>query len=229
MKATKASILLVEDDLNLALIIKDSLEINGYTVNHADNGKTGLQMINRQTYDLCLLDVMMPEMDGFELAKLIRSKSSSIPIIFLTAKQLKEDKIAAFRLGADDYLTKPFHLEELMHRIAVFLKRANISIPESESIQFGKCSFLPKKYLLQIDDKEIQLTDKESALLQLLLSNKATVLRRSDILHLLWGEDDYFMGRSLDVFISRLRKHLQADPQIMIRTIHGVGFCLEIN
>lgn len=229
MKARKPAILIVEDDLNLALIIKDSLELNGYVVHHADNGASGMELLHNEVVDLCLLDVMMPTMDGFELAKLIRTGNQSIPIIFLTARHLKEDKLEAFHLGADDYLTKPFHLEELLHRIAVFLKRSQISTKESKSIAFGKFTFQPKKYLLQVNEMEIQLTDKESALLQLLLMHQTDVLKRSDILQQLWGDDDYFMGRSLDVFISRLRKYLQADPNISIRTIHGVGFCLTVD
>lgn len=229
MTANKATILIVEDDHNLALIIKDSLEMNGYAVHHAENGAIGMKLMQQQTVDLCLLDVMMPTMDGFELAKLIRSSNQSIPIIFLTARHLKEDKLEAFRIGADDYLTKPFHLEELVHRIAVFLKRSHISVQDPKSLAFGKYTFLPKKYLLQVDEMEIQLTDKESALLQLLLSHQGAVIKRSDILQQLWGDDDYFMGRSLDVFISRLRKYLQADPNISIRTIHSVGFTLEVD
>ena len=228
IQTIKPSLLYVEDDETLAFVTKDNLENKGYTIHHFTNGKSALSSFKAETYDLCILDVMLPEMDGFELAKSIRSTNGEIPILFLTAKSLKEDKLEGLKLGADDYITKPFSIDELILKIEIFLKRKHIYKPQDESsISIGIFSFNPRNQTLQSDSNQYQLTQKESDILLLFVKNKNLVLKRSDILRSIWGEDDYFIGRSLDVFISRLRKYLKEDSRIKIENIHGVGFKLK--
>lgn len=225
----KPKILYVEDDESLSFLTKDNLELAGYDVSHLADGKSGLATFKEGNFDLCVLDVMLPEMDGFELARHIRNVDPEIPIIFLTAKALKENKLEGLRLGADDYMTKPFSIEELILKVKVFLKRKRITnISDSDIIKIGSYAYDHKNLSLNRNEKSKNLTQKEGDLLYLLCKNKNNILKRSLILESLWGEDDYFLGRSMDVFISRLRKYLKEDPDIKIENIHGVGFRLNL-
>lgn len=218
-------ILYTEDDETLAFLTKDNLEQNNYEVVHCLNGKAGLEAFKEEEFDICILDIMMPKMDGFELASEIRKIDIDVPIIFLSAKTLKEDRIKGLRLGADDYLVKPFSIEELILKIEVFLKRSQKNNKTEKSIyEIGKYQFDTKNFILFNDDEKVGLTQREAELLKLFLDNKNLVLKREQILTALWGTDDYFMGRSLDVFISRLRKILINEEGISIENLHGIGF-----
>ena len=221
---TKARILYAEDDETLAFLTKDNLEQHGYEVFHCTDGNKCIDLFQNGTFDICILDIMMPKKDGFELAEDIRKHNTDVPIIFLSAKTLKEDRIKGLRLGADDYLVKPFSIEELLLKIEIFLKRSQRTLPEKPKYVVGKYQFDTQNYLLSNDAEKITLTQRESELLKLFLDNKNTVLKREQILKSLWGDDDYFMGRSLDVFISRLRKILASEPGIAIENLHGIGF-----
>lgn len=222
----KAKILYAEDDETLSFITKDNLEINGYDVSHVPDGEAALSKFNEEVFDICVLDVMMPKMDGYKVAENIRKVNAQIPILFLTAKSLKEDKIKGLQLGADDYITKPFSIEELVLKIEVFLRRKYISNPDADLVSIGNYSFDYTNLKLSLEDQEKGLTQKEGDLLKMLILNKNQILKRGQILKELWGEDDYFLGRSMDVFISRLRKYLKGDPVIKIENVHGVGFRL---
>ncbi len=225
-------ILLVEDDKNLGFVIKDNLESEGYIVDLAMTGNEGFNMFLQNEYTLALLDVMLPEQDGFTLARNIREKNEDIPLIFVTARSLEEDKLIGFRTGADDYITKPFNMEELLFRIRVFLKRSrnlagnNLSTNQKKEYQIGKFIFRPNILTLEFESGENKLTQREANLLELFCLNKNKILKRSEILENIWGSDDYFLGRSLDVFISRLRKYIKDDPDLQITNHNGVGFQL---
>jgi DNA-binding response OmpR family regulator len=224
------SILLAEDDLNLGFVISDQLKTEGYKVTLAIDGVDALKRFNEQTYHLCIFDVMMPKKDGFTLARDIRNINNEIPILFLTAKSMTEDKVEGFNAGGDDYLTKPFSVEELLLRIKSLLKRVNIRIdnPEEKIIQIGNFTFDTENLTLTIESDIKSLTKKEAQILKLLYKFKNQVMPREVILNTVWGQDDYFMGRSLDVFITKLRKYLREDDSIHIANIHGVGFKLEV-
>lgn len=224
------NILLVEDDPNLGLVLNEFLKMEGFSVSLARDGEKGFESFSKSKFDICLLDCMMPKMDGFTLAKKIRKINQDIPIIFLTAKSLKEDKLKGFDLGGDDYITKPFDEDELVRRINAVLRRVN-TIPEIKEQIFnvGKFVYDHVNLTLTLNDQIYRITQKEGDVLYLLLQNKNNVLRREDILVNVWGENDYFMGRSLDVFITKLRKHLKLDSQIKIENVHGVGFILSEN
>ena len=226
----KAHLLYVEDDESLSFVTRDNLELQGYQITYCEDGAKALMAISDQKFDLCILDVMLPEVDGFTIAKEIRKTDREVPIIFLTAKSLKEDKIHGLKLGGDDYITKPFSIEELILKIEIFLRRSKISIPqEVAQYRIGGYEFDYENLSLHKENYQKVLTQKEADLLKYFVQNKNTVLKRSDILESIWGEDDYFMGRSLDVFISRLRKYLKEDEQLKIENIHGVGFRLKAN
>ena len=200
-------------------------EQNNYTITHCNDGQMALETFNNNVFDICILDIMIPKIDGFELATAIRKMNSDIPIIFLSAKTLKEDRIKGLKLGADDYLIKPFSIEELLLKIEIFLKRSQKKSFEEKSIYtVGKYQFDTKNYVIFTLSEKIKLTERESELLKLFLDNKNVVLKREEILKTLWGDDDYFMGRSLDVFISRLRKILANENGITIENLHGIGF-----
>ncbi|TDO71482.1 DNA-binding response OmpR family regulator [Flavobacterium chryseum] len=218
-------ILYTEDDETLAFLTKDNLEQNNYEVIHCSDGKSGLEAFKEEDFDICIFDIMMPKMDGFELATEIRKSNTDIPIIFLSAKTLKEDRLKGLRLGADDYLVKPFSIEELLLKIEIFLKRSQKNnLTQNSLYEIGKYQFDYKNFFLFNEDEKIGLTQREAELLKLFFDNKNMVLKREKILSALWGNDDYFMGRSLDVFISRLRKILINEKEIAIENIHGVGF-----
>ncbi|MFH6999902.1 response regulator transcription factor [Flavobacterium sp. FlaQc-57] len=221
----KFKILYTEDDETLAFLTKDNLEQSNYEVTHCCDGKLGLETFKTDSFDICILDIMMPKMDGFELATEIRKTNIDIPIIFLSAKTLKEDRIKGLRLGADDYLVKPFSIEELLLKIEIFLKRSQKNILTEKSFyEIGKYQFDLDNFILFNENEKISLTQREAELLKLFLDNKNSVLKREQILTSLWGTDDYFMGRSLDVFISRLRKILINEKGISIENLHGIGF-----
>ncbi len=225
----KAHILYVEDDEVLSFVTRDNLEMNKYAVTHCGEGEEALRIFKKGEFDLCILDVMLPKMDGFALAEEIRKRNQSIPILFLTAKSMKEDKIHGLQLGADDYITKPFSIEELILKIEVFLRRKTLSMEVSaDDYILGEYTLESKNLRLKYQDGAARdLTQKESDLLAYLIQNKNNILKREDILERVWGENDYFMGRSMDVFISRLRKYLKEDLSIKIENIHGVGFRLS--
>ena len=225
---TKYKILYTEDDETLAFLTKDNLDYQ-YEVTHCSDGALALETFKSNIFDICILDIMMPKIDGFELAENIRKINSDVPIIFLSAKTLKEDRIRGLRLGADDYLIKPFSIEELLLKIEIFLKRSHKNSISDKSIYIlGKYQFDSKNYVIYSDSEKITLTQRESDLLKLFLENKNMVLKREDILKSLWGDDDYFMGRSLDVFISRLRKIVANEEGITIENLHGIGFKFNI-
>ena len=223
MSDSKARVFYVEDDETLSFVTKDNLEINGYKVDHYLDGESAIKGFGSD-YDICILDVMIPKKDGFEVAKEIRKVNSEIPILFLTAKSLKEDRIAGLKLGADDYITKPFSIEELILKIEVFLKRKYIDIKSTNKVSIGKYEFDYNNLTLSIDASSETLTQKEADLLKMLAENKNQVIKRETILERIWGQNDYFLGRSMDVFISRLRKYLKGDENIQIENVHGVGF-----
>ncbi|MCB9295971.1 MAG: response regulator transcription factor [Lewinellaceae bacterium] len=224
----KAHILYVEDDESLSFVTQDNLELQGYRITHCSDGRQALKMIHEHDFDLCILDVMLPEVDGFAVAKEIRQYDTEIPILFLTAKSLKEDRLYGLRLGADDYITKPFSIEELILKVEVFLRRSKISTPAPAGrFRLGKFELDHDNLTLHQGGESLQLTQKEADLLRLFAENPNQVLKRSDILKQVWGDDDYFLGRSLDVFISRLRKYLRADESLKVENIHGVGFRLK--
>lgn len=224
-------ILYVEDDPNLGFVTKDNLELHHYEIVHCTDGLQALETFQKQhSFDLCVLDVMLPHLDGFTLAQKIRQQDTQVPILFLTARAMQEDKIHGLRLGADDYLTKPFSMEELLLKIEIFLRRSQKNqTPESKTatpgaLNVGNYFFDFEKLYLQINGKTQELTFREAEVLRYLAERPNQVIRREDLLKAIWGDDDYFMGRSLDVFMSRLRKYLCDDPNIKIEGIHGVGF-----
>ena len=227
----KASILYVEDDTTLSYVTKDNLEMKGYSIDSCEEGATALEWINTRSYDLCILDVMLPKMDGFTLAGKIREKNSDIPILFLTARSTKEDRIHGLQLGADDYITKPFSIEELVLKIEVFLKRSKIISPEERQpsvFNLGRYTFDAANQQLADGNKHQELTYRESELLKYLAVHAGQIVKREDILMTVWENDQYYSSRSLDVFISRLRKLLKGDSSVRIDNIHNVGYRLTI-
>lgn len=230
MKDYKANILLVEDDTNLGFVVKDNLRLKKFNVSLYTDGQTALKAFLNNKFDLCILDIMLPKKDGFQLASEIREINKTTPIIFLTAKSMTEDKIKGFKLGGDDYITKPFDFEELHLRIEAILKRTldENSDQKNNDFKLGKYQFLPDHQLLKIDNEEIKLTRKERDLLKLLSLQQNKIVSRELTLKAIWGNDDYFSGRSMDVFISKLRKYLSKDEKINIMNIHGVGFKMII-
>jgi DNA-binding response OmpR family regulator len=227
---TRGKILLAEDDRNLAFVIKDNLTEEGFEVIHAADGEVAWQQFLKHDFDVCLLDVNMPVRDGFSLAKKIREKSDIIPILFLTAKSLEEDKIKGFQSGADDYITKPFSMQELFLRIDVFLRRTKkLQADVHEQYEIGKLRFSYNELKVYINEEVISLTQREADLMKFFAQHANKILKREEVLLNVWGKDDYFLGRSMDVFITKLRKHFKSDPAIILETIHGVGFRLNTN
>lgn len=226
-----AKILLVEDDPGMGFVIQDTLKEQGYTVHLCRDGKAGLLQFNRQEYDLCLLDVMMPKKDGFELAGDIRKLNPEVPLIFVTAKGMVNDRVEGLKIGADDYITKPFSKEELLLRVEAVLRRTRKEGSTDEKMTgftFGMFVFDPDNFLLQHPGNRHTLTRKEAGILKLLCEHMNKVIERELITNVIWGDDSYFVGRSLDVFITRLRKYLSVDPAVNITNVHGVGFKLEV-
>lgn len=228
MSRERPLILFVEDDPNLAFATKDNLEMSGYEVIHCPDGVSGLKTFREYSFDLCIFDVMLPHMDGFTLARKIREVNEEVPVLFLTARSLQEDKINGLKLGADDYLTKPFSIQELMLRMEVFLRRSkNRSHPVKETNHYtiGDFDFDFQKLTLSRAGHVQTLTFREGEVLRYFAGHRNEVVRREELLKAIWGDDDYYMGRSLDVFISRLRKYLATeDSAVRIDNVHGIGF-----
>lgn len=227
----KTKILLVEDDETLGFLLKSFLEMREMEVILAPNGAEGLREFNSNDFDCCILDIMMPAIDGFTLAELIRNRDKEIPIIFLTAKSMKEDVVKGFKIGADDYIKKPINEEVLVARIRAVLKRVDKSeaAEQQEFYQIGRYEFNSHEHVLKIEDSERKLTERESELLKLLCESKGDLLSRQYVLTHLWGKNDYFARKSMDVFISRLRKYLSSDKRIKIINVHSSGFVLSLN
>ncbi len=229
-KATKKRILLIEDNLNLGFLTSEYLESEGFEVKLYRDGESGIKAFTDFSFDFCILDIMLPKMDGYQVASEIRNINPAVPIIFLTAKNLKDDKHKGFNLGADDYITKPFDEEELLWRINAILNRTSQQLNTTPShIMIGKFCFEPHNQLLVFDSNEQRLTERETKVLELLGKNQGNIIRREYLLERIWGENDYFAGRSLDVFIAKLRKYLKADPDVGIENVPRVGFILTVN
>ena len=223
----RLKILLCEDDENLGMLLREYLQAKGYVAELCADGEAGFKAFLKTKFDICVLDVMMPKKDGFTLAQEIRAANTDVPIIFLTAKTLKEDILDGFKLGADDYITKPFSMEELVFRIEAILRRTKgKKSRESTVYRLGEFTFDTQKQLLQIGEKQTKLTTKENELLALLCSHSNEILQRDFALKTIWIDDNYFNARSMDVYITKLRKHLKDDPQIEIINIHGKGYKL---
>jgi two-component system, OmpR family, response regulator VicR len=225
----KPRILYVEDDPNLGFATKDNLEAHEYDIAHCIDGQEGWDTFQKEHFDICVLDVMLPQMDGFTLAGKIREADPQVPILFLTARALLDDRLHGLRLGADDYITKPFSMQELILRIEVFLRRSQTGTPvPTEAGQtpqhIGRYLFDFQKLTLSLNGISHTLTFREAEVMKYLAERPNEVIKREDLLKAIWGDDDYFMGRSLDVFISRLRKYLSGDASIRIDNVHGVGF-----
>lgn len=222
----KAKLLFVEDDASLGFVTKESLELQDYAVIHCEDGEAAWKVFQEESFDACILDVMLPKLDGFSLAKRIREMDIQVPIIFLTAKSLQDDKITGLKLGGDDYIVKPFSVEELILRIEVFLKRSKVEENQAlaGSLQIGNYEFDFDNLSLGLNGEVKQLTLREAEVLHYFGTRLNDVIKREDILKDVWGKNDYFLGRSLDVFITRLRKYLKADPAIKIENIPSVGF-----
>jgi DNA-binding response OmpR family regulator len=230
MSKEKVKILLAEDDLNLGVLLVDYLETEGFNVKLCKDGELALKAFQNNQFDLCLLDIMMPKIDGFTLAKEIRIKNKKIPLIFITAKSLKEDKLKGYGLGADDYITKPFDEEELLWKIKAIIRRIpeNTTGNKTEIISIGNYLFDFNNQSLTIAGKTKRITEKESEILNYLSENRNNVIKRDELLKDLWGENDYFFGRSLDVFITKIRKYLKEDPNLSIENVFGVGFIFNV-
>jgi len=229
MQSIKANVLLAEDDLSLGYVIKDNLEQEGYRVLLCADGEQALQHFQKDEFDICLLDVMMPVKDGFSVARKIRQKSDLIPILFITAKSMEEDKLKGFMSGADDYITKPFSMKELLMRMEVFLRRTKkLFSDQTQEFIFGKFRFSYTDLKIYNGNEISNLTQKEADLLKFLCEHPNHILKRDEVLLNVWGKDDYFLGRSMDVFITKLRKHFKNDTAVNLETIHGVGFRFNI-
>jgi len=223
-------ILFVEDDETLAFVTADSLRARGYMVSHFEDGAEALKAFKIGKFDICILDVMMPGLDGFSLAEKIREIDQQVPVLFLTARSMQEDRIHGLSIGGDDYITKPFSIEELVLRMKVFLKRNMInsdSVEREGSIRLGRYTLDHANLILQIEEKQQQLTLTEAELLKLFFLNPNKVQKREDILNIVWGDDSLYLSRSLDVFISRLRKLLSGDKKMNLKNMRSVGFVLR--
>lgn len=229
MENDKVKVLLAEDDKNLGAILKSYLEAKGYPATLCVNGEEAFQEFSKNDFDFCIVDVMMPVKDGFALAKEIRNIDKKVPILFLTAKSMQEDKLKGFEVGADDYITKPFNMEELLARMEAILRRSHTedkNMPEGDIYMLGRMKFNFVRQTLSMDDQEVKLTSKEAALLKLLCQNLNEVVDRSLALNRIWYDDSYFNARSMDVYITKLRKYLKMDPKVELLNVHGVGFKL---
>lgn len=225
MATKKIKVLLAEDDMSLGYVIKDNLQDAGYEVVLCPDGQTAIEKFDKTQYDICLLDVMMPNKDGFTVARKIRQQSDMVPILFLTAKSMEEDKVKGFLSGADDYITKPFSMQELLLRMDVFIRRSKkLHADLVQQYSIGQMKFSYTDLKLHTAAETFTLTQKEADLLKFLCEHANHILKRDEVLLNVWGKDDYFLGRSMDVFMTKLRKYFKADPNIILETIHGVGF-----
>jgi DNA-binding response OmpR family regulator len=225
----KARILLAEDDSDLSELMKETLEEEGYAVEVCSDGQNAINTFDNHKFDICLLDIMMPVKDGFMVAKKIRQQTDIMPILFISTKNLEEDKIKGYETGADDYITKPFSMKELLLKLEVFLRRTKKMFYETRrDYNFGKIFFSYTDLKLTNPEGEFDVKQKEADLLKFLCEHPNRILKRDEILLAVWGKDDFFLGRSMDVYMTKLRKYLKADPDILIETIHGVGFRFSI-
>lgn len=228
-----AKVFYVEDDANLSFVVKDCLQIAGHDVHHFSKGDEALLAFNKFNYDICILDVMLPNLDGFSLVKAIRDKDVNIPVIFISARVQIQDKLEGLQLGGDDYIFKPFSIEELLLKVNIFLRRnagSGMQRPVEESLfRVGHFEFDYNNMLLKSDAETIRLTGREADLIVYFIKHQNKLIKRKDILIALWGKDDYFLGRSLDVFISRLRKFISGDSSISIENIPRVGFKFRVD
>jgi len=222
-------VLLAEDDKNLGTILKAYLEAKGYETDLCTDGKEALEKFKRAEYHFCILDIMMPVMDGFTLATEIRKLDKKVPVLFLTAKSMQDDKLHGFEIGADDYLTKPFSMEELLMRMKAIIRRSADDRVKTTVFNIGRYTFDHNRQLLTVDDQEHKLTSKEAELLRLLCENMNRVLDRSVALNKIWFDDSYFNARSMDVYITKLRKYFKDDSQVELMNVHGIGFKLVVN
>ncbi len=221
----KARILLAEDDENLSDLMKEALEDEGYSVQVCADGQTALEVFDKNKFDICLLDVMMPVKDGFAVAKKIRQQSDVIPILFISTRAQLEDKTEGYARGADDYIVKPFAMKELLMKLEVFLRRSKKLFSETkEEFRLGNLLFSYTDLQLKGPGVNMRLKQKEADLLRFLSRHPNRILKREEILVAVWGKDDYFLGRSMDVFMSKLRKYLKADPAVVLETVHGIGY-----
>jgi DNA-binding response OmpR family regulator len=222
---TKGTILLAEDDDYLRDLVKDALEDEDYAVTSCANGQEAIDQFDKNKFDICLLDIMMPVKDGFTVAKKIRQQSDVIPILFISTKALIEDKVEGYQKGADDYIVKPFNMKELLLKLDVFLRRTKKMFSDTkQEFQIGKIQFSYTDLRLSNDDGVFDLKQKEADLLKFLCEHPNRILKREEILMSVWGKNDYFLGRSMDVFMSKVRKYLRADPEVVLETIHGMGY-----
>ncbi|HOK26486.1 MAG TPA: response regulator transcription factor [Bacteroidales bacterium] len=228
MAIKPARIFLVEDDLSFGSVLKSYLELNDYVVEWVDDGKYAMDAFRRGSYDICILDVMLPNVDGFTIAGEIRKINTTIPIVFLTAKKLKEDVLKGYGVGGDDYITKPFDTDILLAKIKAIIARRDTGDKSRDLYEIGKFTFNSKLRILKIGDQEMKLSPKEAQLLELLANNPNSLIPREMALKKIWGSDDYFTARSMDVYVTKLRKYLSADPDLVIKNIHGAGFQLII-
>jgi len=224
----QSKIFLVEDDLSFGSVLKSYLELNDYSVDWVNDGKYALDKFRKGVFDICILDIMLPNVDGFTIADEIRKINRVVPIVFLTAKKLKEDQLKGYNVGGDDYITKPFDTEILLAKIKAILNRNEATSPERDIYEIGRYIFNARFRSLIIGDKEIKMSPKEGQLLEMLAQNMNGMISRESALKKIWGSDDYFTARSMDVYITKLRKYLADDPSLTIKNIHGSGFQLII-
>jgi len=225
------NILLVEDDKNLGYLLRENLVAKGFRVQLAETGEQGLIELNNNDFDLCIFDVMLPQLDGFSLAGKLKQAHPDKPFIFLTARSVEKDKLHGFEIGADDYITKPFNFKELLYRINVILRRLSpaLATTEPDKLVLGSLVFHPNQRKLQVGDEEKKLSQREAGLLHVLLQNQGEYIAKGEILKSVWGNDDYFTGKSMDVYITRIRKLLKADPLIEVENLYGTGYRIKYN
>ena len=228
MNMKEPRLLIVEDDLNLGFLLMDFLQENAFEVKLCRDGDSGLEHFRKKSYDLCILDVMLPQMDGFELAQKMKEENADVRFLFLTARSMKSDRIKGYEIGAEDYIIKPFDEDELVCKIKAILRRNNHEQETVSKFQLGKITFDSKMQLLCANGSKKRLTEKENEVLYLLCQNKNQILNRQEAVKQIYGKWDYFLGRSFDVFISRLRKHLRPDPNVRIENVYKVGFILSV-
>ncbi|MCW3093332.1 MAG: DNA-binding response regulator [Ferruginibacter sp.] len=225
MQTPKATILFAEDDSSLAFIVKDTLEDEGYKVVHCADGQTAIDSFDKAKFDICLLDIMMPNKDGYTVAKKIRKQTDVLPILFLSTKSQEEDRLKGYDTGADDYISKPFSMPELLKKIEVFLRRSKkLHADTVEDFSLGNIHFSFGNLKIITSTETFSITQREADLFKFFCEHQNKVVKREEVLINVWGKDDFFLGRSMDVFISKLRKYIKAEPGIVLETIHGIGF-----
>jgi DNA-binding response OmpR family regulator len=225
MTAQKGTVLFAEDDASLAFMVKDVLEDEGYKVVHCADGQTAIDNFDKSKFDICLLDIMMPNKDGYTVAKKIRQQTDIMPILFLSTKNQEGDRLKGYDTGADDYIAKPFSMPELLKKVEVFIRRTKKMHSEMpEAFTIGTLQFSPTDLKIHTQTEVFNITQKEADLLRFFCEHANKILKREEVLLNVWGKDDFFLGRSMDVYMTKLRKYLKADPSVMLETIHGIGF-----